>query len=236
MQESELTEYVRTDLEKIGYVTYAEVCLKGGGDSRADMYARVEDPLSPEYGMTIAFEAKLSFNLKVIEQAYTWRTRSHKTFIIVPTTYKNMSSRRFARQVCKKLGIGVMEVNISAGKYNVTVEPELCQSPKIPHLYPEQRNIIASNSDNKFMTPFKATVNRMSELFKKENRIDLNIIVKSIKHHYKSDMAAKRNIKSFIEKGVIKGYYIIREWDKLIVCKQTADSGIESKEENFFNQ
>jgi len=235
MQESELTEYVRADLEKIGYITYAEVCLKGGGDSRADMYARIEDPLHSEYGTTIAFEAKLNFNLKVIEQAYTWRTRSHKSFIIVPTTFKNMSSRRFAREVCKKMGIGVMEVNISSGKYNITVKPERCQNPKIPPLYPEQRYIIASNSDNKFMTPFKATVQRMNELFKVEDRIDLVDLIKRIKHHYKSDMAAKRNIKSFIEKGVIRGFYIVREWDKLVICKQNSNSGIESAEEHFLN-
>ena len=39
MTESELTEFVRADLEQIGYTTYAEVCVKGGGDIRCDMYA-----------------------------------------------------------------------------------------------------------------------------------------------------------------------------------------------------
>lgn len=63
MEESLLTEYVRADLEKIGYTTYAEVCVKGAGAERADMYARCEDPISEQYRETIAFEAKLVLNI-----------------------------------------------------------------------------------------------------------------------------------------------------------------------------
>lgn len=235
MQEFELTEYVRGDLEQIGYITYAEVCVKGGGDQRADMYARIEDPLHENYGMTIAFEAKLTFNLKVLQQAHFWRHKAHKSFIIVPTTHKNMSSRKFAREVCKQLGIGVMEVNVSSGKYNVTVEPEMYKHPSIPPLYPEQRMIIASNSDNQFMTPFKATVKRMNDYFKAKNvdKVELNEIVKCVKHHYKSDIAARRNIKTFIDKNIIRGFYTTKENNKIVVVKNVMTTV--QKETDFFN-
>lgn len=235
MLESDLTEYVRADLEKIGYTTYAEVCVKGGGDKRCDMYAKIEDPLNEHYGMTIAFEAKLSFNLKVLEQAYFWTTRSHKCFILVPTTHKNISSRKFAREICKQLGIGVMEVNTTSGKYHVTVEPKLFQNPSVPPLYPEQRIVIASNANNQYMTPFKATVNRMKEYFKHkgEDKIELNELVKSIKHHYKSDIAARRNIKIFIDKNIIRGFYTTKENNKIVIIKNPLTST--TKEADFFN-
>ena len=67
MEESDLTEFVRKDLESIGFITYAEVCVRGGGDKRCDMYARIEDTANPQVGHTIAFEAKLTFNFKVLE-------------------------------------------------------------------------------------------------------------------------------------------------------------------------
>lgn len=233
MQESELSEYVRADLESLGYTTYAEVCVKSGGDRRCDMYARVEDPLSNEYGTTIAFEAKLTFNLKVLEQAYGWSKRANKTFVIVPTTHKNISTRRFAREICKKLGIGVMEVNITTGKYNVTVEPVFYKKPTVPPLYQEQRMIIASNSQNKFMTPFKATVERMSTYFKGKDRAELNDVVKSIKHHYKSDIAARRNIKTYIDKNVIRGFYTKRENNTIVIYKNAMTHS--TPETDFFN-
>jgi len=42
MEESILTEYVRADLEKIGFITYAEVCVKGGGDKRHPYFLYIE--------------------------------------------------------------------------------------------------------------------------------------------------------------------------------------------------
>jgi len=220
MEESVLTEFVRRDLESIGYTTYAEVCFRGGGNIRCDMYARKEDD-SIESGHTILFEAKLSFNLKVIEQAYQWKLKgaANEFYVIVPTTYKNMSTRKFARELCRLLGIGVMEVNVMAGKYQVTVKPVWISNPKIPTLYEEQKLTIASNSDNSFVTPFKITVKRLNEYMEGKNKEYLTELVKNIDHHYKGDIKGVRNIRFNIETKVIQGFYISKENNKIVVIR-----------------
>lgn len=217
MKESDLMEYVRGDFEQLGYTTYAEVCVKGGGSKRCDMYARIEDPENENYGHTIVFEAKLSFNFKVIEQADFWKTRAHDTYIVVPTTYKNISSRKFARNICQMLGIGVLEVNVSQGKYYMTVKSARCDKPKYPTLYDEQKLTTASNSNNEYVTPFKITVNNLNEFMKDKDKEFLTQVVKNIKHHYKGDIAATRNIRFLVEKNVIKGFYITKENNKIVI-------------------
>ena len=219
MEESLLTEYVRADLEKIGYTTYAEVCVKGAGAERADMYARCEDPISEQYKETIAFEAKLIFNLKVLEQAYFWKNRATHVYVLIPSTNKNLKTRKFMRELCKLLGIGVMEVNIEKEQYHVTVKSTKCDNPKVPELYPEQRMIIASNSGNIFMTPFKRTVSRLEEYFKDKQFAYISEVVKNVEHHYKSDIKANRNIKIMIEKKIIKGFYIVQKNHKIVIGK-----------------
>lgn len=219
MEESVLTEFVRKDLESIGFTTYAEVCVKGGGDKRCDMYARIEDPTNKGVGHTIAFEAKLTFNFKVLEQAYFWKQRANEVYVIVPTTFKNLSTRRFAREMCKMLGVGVMEVSVSSQKYHVTVKPTWCSNPKFPPLYDEQKFIIASNSQNNYMTPFKVTVKKINEYMKDRDKEYLTVLVKNIIHHYKGDIQAVRAIKFLVEKNVIQGFYISKESNKIVIKK-----------------
>lgn len=220
MSESDLMEYVRQDFRDLGYETYAEVPMKGGGSKRCDMYARNENKDSNDYGHTIVFEAKLSFNFKVIEQAYYWKKHAHLCYIVVPTTTKNISSRNFAREVCKKMGIGVIEVNVKRGKYFVTVKSEHNTNPKVPKLYDEQKKILSSNSSNTYITPFKVTVMQINEYMKDKNSSSIIDIVKNINHHYKSINSACRSIKVNIERGVIPGYKIVTEKNKLRIYKR----------------
>lgn len=220
MSESDLMEYVRQDFRDLGYETYAEVPMKGGGSKRCDMYARNENKDSNDYGHTIVFEAKLSFNFKVIEQAYYWKKHAHLCYIVVPTTTKNISTRNFAREVCKKMGIGVIEVNVKRGKYFVTVKSEHNNNPKVPKLYEEQKKIVSSNSSNTYITPFKVTVMQMNEYMKDKDSSSIIDVVKNINHHYKSINSACRSIKVNIERGVIPGYKIITEKNKLRIYKR----------------
>lgn len=220
MNESVLTEYVRRDLESLGYTTYAEVCFKGGGNIRCDMYARFETLDNELTGQTILFEAKLLFNLKVIHQCYEWKLKNAANFnyIIVPSsTHRDLKARKFAREICRLLGIGVMEVNVNVGTYQVTVKPVFYSNPKIPKLYEEQKASTASNSDNSFVTPFKITVKRINDYMEGKDRVLLTELVKNIKHHYKGDIKCIRNIRFNIEEKVIKGFYISKENNKLVV-------------------
>jgi len=219
-KESILTEFVRRDLNDLGYTTYGEV-LDTNSKIRCDMYARIEDLNHPNCGHTIVFEAKLTFNLKVIEQAYKWlsKKRAHDVYIIVPTTFKNMSTRRFARELCSKLGIGVMEVSILKNKYNVTVKPVRCSNPSPPKLYEEQKLTIASNSSNTYVTPFKITLNNINSYMENKNQDYLTNMVKNISHHYKGDISAVRSIRFLIDKHIIKDFYITKENNKLVIKK-----------------
>jgi hypothetical protein len=223
MEESILSEFVRADLEKIGFTMYAEVQDHKGSKHRCDMFGRCEDPLQEAYGNTIAFEAKLNFNLKVIEQAYHWKAKKRANFvyIIIPSTNKNLSSRKFARELCSLLGIGVMEVNIVKEQYHVTVQASKIDNPKIPELYKEQKMIIASNAANQYMTPYKRTVSRINDYFKDKQFCYISDIIKNVDHHYKSEVHAARNIKFLIENKVMKGFYLIKKNNKIVIVKIT---------------
>ena len=212
-------EYVRGDFEELGYTTYAEVCHKGGGSKRCDMYARIEDKDNPNYGHTIVFEAKLSFSFKVLEQAEFWQNKAHDTYVVVPTVFRQQGSRRFARKIAAALGIGVMEVSINKGKYHVTVKPKRCDKPKYPTLYVEQKLTKSSNADNSYVTPFKITVTKIEEYMENRDSAFLTIMVKNIRHHYKSDISATNAINNLIKKNVISGFYITKEKNKLVIKK-----------------
>ena len=221
IEESDLTEFVRADLESIGFTTYAEVCFKGGSDIRCDLFARKENSETRMGGHTILFEAKLTFNLKVIEQCYLWKQKNaaHEFYVICPTTFRKIKSRKFAREVCRLLGIGVMEVDLKSKKYIISVKSVWCPNPKVPALYEEQKSIIASNSDNNYITPFKVTVIKINEYMMNRDREFLYTLIKNIKHHYKSEMSAMKGIKTNIENNVIKGFYITKENNKIVVYK-----------------
>ena len=215
MKESTLTEYVRKDLESIGFTTYAEV-LDSKSSIRCDMYA-----INNEKVHSILFEAKTTFNLKVIEQAYHWKNRNsaNEYYVLIPTTHKNIKSRKFARKICELLGIGVMEVNINSGKYFISVKSLWNSNPKIPKLYEEQKYTIASNNNNDYITPFKITVKKINEYMLNRNHEFLTVLVKNIDHHYKGNIGAVRSIKYLIEKNIIKGFYIKKENNKIVIKK-----------------
>lgn len=52
-----------------------------------------------------------------------------------------------------------------------------------------------------------------------KNCVSLTEAVKNIKHHYKGDMRGIRNIRFNIEEKVIKGFYITKE-NNIIVIKR----------------
>ena len=212
LKEEDLTEFVRRDLEELGYETYGEVSWKGGSSRRCDMFAKNGNE-------SIVFEAKLSFNLTVIEQAYKWKANANKVYVLIPKTHRKVKSRIFARTLCQKLGIGVMEVNLYNGNYSITVKPEINNKPKLPKLYTEQKLTKASNAQNEYVTPFKMTVKRLNEYMEnKDSEILLNVI-KNIDHHYKNEKSACGALKKMIERRVIPDYSIIKVKNKLTIVK-----------------
>lgn len=221
MTESDLMEYVRKDFNDLGYETYAEVTLNGRGGKRCDMYARIEDKEHPDYGHTIVFEAKLSFNFKVIEQAYAWKRHAHLTYIVVPTAKRAVKSRKFARKVCEKMGVGVIEVNIDRGKYYVTVQSPHNDKPKYPKLFEQQKNVLSSGtSSGGYITAFNVTVMNIDDYMKDKKYSTIIDIVRNIEHHYKSENSACNSIKVNIERNIIKGYRLNKIKNRIVIEKK----------------
>lgn len=212
LKEEDLTEFVRGDLDLLGYETYGEVSWKGGSSRRCDMFAKLNNE-------SIVFEAKLSFNLKVIEQAFLWKANANKVYVLIPKTYRKVKSRKFARIICEKLGIGVMEVNLTNGNYTISVNPEINMKPKLPKLYDEQKLTKASNAQNQYVTPFKMTVKYLNEYMLNKDSEILMIVIKAIEHHYKNERSACNAIKKLIERNVIENYSIRKENNKIKIIK-----------------
>jgi len=206
--ESDLTLIIRKHLEEEGYTTYGEVQLKAG-NIRCDLFA-VKDKVS------IAIEAKLTFSFKVLNQAYNWLNHANYVYVLVPAVRRG-KSRKFAIQCAKSLGIGVIEVT-KAGKLNI-VEGDFNSKPKLPKLYDEQKDTVASNSKNEYITEFKLTVNKINDYMVDKNKCKLTDVIKNINHHYKTDKSAVSAIKKMIDIQVIENYYITKEGRSLFLNK-----------------
>ena len=70
------------------------------------------------------------------------------------------------------------------------------------------------------MTEFKATVQHIDEYMVNKQECSLLELVKNIKHHYKSDMRAIRNIRMYVDTLVIKNYYISKKKNIIVINKK----------------
>ncbi len=219
--ESDLAEKIIEHLEKDNWISYKEVCITGvGGGSRSDSYfikKNSEDVILE----TLSVETKLSLTLKVIEQAYNWLNYANRCYVCIPTPKRNArSSYWFGIQVCKKMNIGVFEVNMSTGIIKELYAPIIDKNTKIPPLYEQQRESIAGNNKGSFITSFKVTVMNIDSYMKDINTVELKDLISNIKHHYKTDKSATNTIRKFINDDIIKGYLIKKEDKKIIVYKK----------------
>jgi hypothetical protein len=202
MKESKLIEIVRQYFDNSGYTTYGEVQYKDR--RRCDMYATLDED-------TIAFEAKTSFSFKVLEQAEAWLKNANYVYIIVPTVFKRRKQRAFAIRVAKKLNIGIIEVSVRNKTINIIYTGERNNKPALPTLYNEQKDTVASNSENAYVTPFKLTVQKICDYMEdKKNEVLFSKLINNIDHHYKNNKSANGALVKLIKDGVIPGYFIIK--------------------------
>jgi len=206
-KETDLASLVIKYFENLGYTTYKEVSIRGGGSARADIIAVKGDD-------HIVIETKTSFGLKVIEQAFFWKDKSHKTFVAIPKG----KNRHFGYSICVDMGIGVIEID----KYNnvgVIIESSICNDPKLPQLYEQQRGSIAGNDKSEFVTPFKITCKTIQDYMEIHKESQLNDLVSNIKHHYRNDGSAKNALSKLIKMGVLDSLSIVKRGNKLIVYR-----------------
>lgn len=216
MKESDLILVVRNDLDKKGFTTYGEVQMDKS-DKRCDMYA-----VDYTDNHTIAFEAKTSLNIKVIEQAYYWQiyNQSNEVYIIVPYTNRNSKKRKFYKDIIEKLGIGLMEVDMTTKHIHIPFISTWNKKAKSPTLYEQQKLTVASNSDNDYVTPFKITVQNIHDYMIDKNNENLSIVLSKVKHHYSNHKSAMGAISEMVRRGVINDYYLSKHKGRIFINKK----------------
>jgi hypothetical protein len=203
--EAELAKEVIKHFESLGYITYKEVSLSGGGSIRADIFCKKEDE-------SIAIEVKMNMCLKIIEQGFKWREHCNKTYIVIS---KKGKPNLFAEMICRDYGIGL--IYCKNGIITERIPPLITKDPKEPKLYEEQLLSLASNNKGDFITPFRLTHKRLVD-YVGDKKLILSEVISNIDHHYKDNQSAANSIKSMIKIGVIE-LSIVKESGKIWIFK-----------------
>jgi len=206
--EEELASKVVEYLHNMKWEVYQEVVVVRG---RADIIATRGHVLW-------SIECKLSFTLKLIDQAFNHIPYSNYVSICIP------HSSRINTRILNLLGIGV----IFAG-HNETCE---CEPPKFRRkickaywgqLHNEQKTFCnAGSSNGGYFTPFKRTVMNFKDYIKSHPGCSMKQAMKETKHHYSSETTARTSIYTWIREGVITG--IINNHGKLFLEKKDGKS------------
>lgn len=201
IKESDIAQICVNYLETKGYTVYKEVTMNGKGGRRADIYGTMGD-------ISIIVEAKMSFSLKVIEQAYNWRVNANRAYICIPKPKRSgRKSFNFGLKVCKELGIGVITVDYNMQDCNIELESNYHENIKRPVLYDAQKNSVAGNDESKFHSAFKETCLNFDKYMIDKDNIKLSEIIDNIKHHYASKVSAQSSLKKMIELNILPYIY-----------------------------
>jgi len=111
-QETDLYDPVKAFLEALGYEVKSEV-------GAADVVARRSD------GEVLIVELKLGFSLALLQQAVARQRMVDCVYVAVPRWKGRAGWRRFKGNVglCKRLGVGVISVELAAGQVQVHADP-----------------------------------------------------------------------------------------------------------------
>lgn len=111
--ETELYAPVKSFLEELGFETKSEIAA-------ADVVGMLEgkDP--------VIVELKAGFSLTLLQQAVARQAISDSVYVAVPRWKGRLAWKKFKANVglCKRLGIGVMSVDLQAGAVKVHSEPQ----------------------------------------------------------------------------------------------------------------
>jgi hypothetical protein len=214
VSEKDLAKIIVDYFENQGYETYKEVTERGG-KPRADIIA-VKD------NQYVVIECKTTLNLKLLEQSYYWKPRSHKTFISIPTS-RGTRSKSFGYTMCRDYGIGILEVNMKSKEVIERSPSSITTEPDLPRLYEEQKDSIAGVSSGDYITPFKLTCRRLVNYIKENKESPLNKALESIEHHYSNNGSAKNAIHKMINIGAIPELEVFRSNKKVFIRMKKED-------------
>ena len=228
--EEDLAEVLVKTFNAAGYVTFNEVCIKGGGTNRCDIYAVMNE--GENRGLSMVIETKMSLNLKVIEQAYFWKQHAHYAYIGI-LKQKRRKDRKFGAAICTALGLGMIEVDLWNKKIDIIVKAVINNNPSPPTLFNEQRMSVAGNSSNEYVTPFKITCANLKKYLEENGDTVFSKAVKSIKHHYGSDASACSSLGKHVRNNVLPGVKIVYKNKQPVVSyDKTLDTSIQNNENN----
>jgi hypothetical protein len=159
IKETDLYLPVKKYFEEQGFEVFPEVQLWGGGD--------IIDVLAINEKFVFTIEMKVSFSLKVIEQAVRHLYKGHRHYVAIyfhnskidkdTNRYVPRSDHDFAMRICEHYGIGVLRIKDPTGEY-----------PKVEETMPA-----------KFIRPFKEdlkTIYSQCDKFRKEYQQKHSII------------------------------------------------------------
>lgn len=199
-KETELASKVVDWLNDQGWEVWQEV--------RFHTYCAIHDIIAIKDNITWCIECKLSFNLKVIEQAY----RSNTIFksIAVPTT------NSFGQMICNRLGIGILVVGKNTDSvYNrsgkIFRENYRYSKDIVKKLKDIPKSFARAGSKGGYWTPYKETIRSIRAYILTHEGCTLKEIMHELKHHYASDATARICIRKSLEEYEIDWCKVVKD-------------------------
>ncbi len=204
--EAELAAVVVKYLRDFDWDVYQEVQIVSNG--------AIADIVATQGRLIWVVETKRSLGLSVFGQAHGWVRFAHRVSAAVPTT-RDSQARRFAREVARSFGIGILEAAYRRDIYEA-VAPKLrrrVDDARLRSSLTEERKTFAAagNADGKHWSPFQATCNRVRTAVARKPGILMKELVETVEHHYASHSSARGSLTKWIETQKIKGVRIQRD-------------------------
>lgn len=204
--EQELAASVVDWLVSRQWEVYQEIALKPGSPV-ADIVAKSTD--DPQRVHVV--ECKLGMTFKLLAQALRWRELAHAVSVAVPWAESPQGSNRFAAyQVCRELGVGVLEVCKVDGDTWVEAIAPLEQENTHAVAFGEslvdmQKDFAAAgNAQGKRWSRDAQVLENLRKCATENPGIPLRQAVKRIDHNFGSDTIANRRLSQRIRDGQVK--------------------------------
>ena len=175
-----------------------------------DLYFEVNgvDIVARNPPLLIAYEVKITFNFRVIEQALHNKPYFHYSYICVPVIrgYNNVQKR-----ICEEFGLGLLQYSPVMGVQE-SIAPKLNRKALTHriflHKYQKEAIPGAPTGEANVMTPFKFTVKELTKYVSHNPGCSVKQAINGIKHHYRKDTVAINCVYQYLKSGVIDSVYL----------------------------
>lgn len=175
----------------------------------------IADIVAVKKPITMVVETKQSLTIEVIYQAHRWKQFANRVFVAVPKPQRFAPSRRFAYEVCKHFGVGLLECTPSYTKgepphvseiVTGALNRSIVKDGIIKFLRPEHKRFAkAGAAGGGHFTPFKMTCEELRYAVVKKPGGTMKEIIDSIHHHYSTPGSARSSLAHWITAGKVPG-------------------------------